>query len=287
LITTPYGGVRIDTKTNYGGVRNKYAGTISDSLSGLNYAQARYQNPTRGQFISEDPVFLGDPSQQNLKDPQSLNSYSYANDNPITKSDPTGNGVLEGTINAGALVGGTLGIDIDTTNRSMQLIAGPSVGPSVGARLQGSWDPNATLDPEGAYMQTQANLSLVLGRSVSRQAAINLTDPQQPLLGPQGNRSYPWSFGLNIGVTNTFLLKSDPYYFWSNNRTPTPTNWNALPGANLTALNRLSGSLVTFASAPGANLKDPNFAAALKAVNYASAPWLATSATTPSTIKTK
>jgi RHS repeat-associated protein len=86
----PYGGQRIDTKTNYGGVRNKYAGTVYDALSGLNYMQARYQNSSRGQFVSEDPVFLGDPSQQNLKDPQSLNSYSYANDNPITKSDPTG-----------------------------------------------------------------------------------------------------------------------------------------------------------------------------------------------------
>jgi len=40
--------------------------------------------------LSEDPVFLGDPKQQVLTDPQSLNSYSYANDNPITKSDPTG-----------------------------------------------------------------------------------------------------------------------------------------------------------------------------------------------------
>jgi hypothetical protein len=29
-------------------------------------------------------------SNQNLSEPQSLNSYSYANDNPITKSDPTG-----------------------------------------------------------------------------------------------------------------------------------------------------------------------------------------------------
>jgi RHS repeat-associated protein len=85
----PYGGVRIDTKTNYGGVRNKYAGTVYDPLSGLNYAQARYQSPGRGQFISEDPVFLS--AQQNLSDPQSLNSYSYANDNPITKSDPSGN----------------------------------------------------------------------------------------------------------------------------------------------------------------------------------------------------
>jgi RHS repeat-associated protein len=71
-------------------VRNKYAGTVYDALSGLNYMQARYQNSSRGQFISEDPVFLGDPSQQNLKDPQSLNSYSYANDNPIVNADPTG-----------------------------------------------------------------------------------------------------------------------------------------------------------------------------------------------------
>jgi hypothetical protein len=29
-------------------------------------------------------------SEQNIIDPQSLNSYSYANDNPITSSDPTG-----------------------------------------------------------------------------------------------------------------------------------------------------------------------------------------------------
>jgi hypothetical protein len=36
--------------------------------------QARYQNSSRWQFISEDPVFLGDPRQQNLADPQSLNS---------------------------------------------------------------------------------------------------------------------------------------------------------------------------------------------------------------------
>ena len=69
----PYGATRVDTKTNYGGEKRKYAGTEYDSLSGLNYAMARYQSPTRGQFISEDPVFLGDPSQQNLKDPRSLN----------------------------------------------------------------------------------------------------------------------------------------------------------------------------------------------------------------------
>jgi RHS repeat-associated protein len=49
---------------------------------------ARYYNSSRGQFISEDPTFLG--IRQNLGDPQSLNAYSYANDNPIIKKDPDG-----------------------------------------------------------------------------------------------------------------------------------------------------------------------------------------------------
>ena len=52
--------------------------------------QARYYDGSKGEFLSEDPVFLGDPKQQVLTDPQSLNSYSYANDNPITTSDPKG-----------------------------------------------------------------------------------------------------------------------------------------------------------------------------------------------------
>jgi RHS repeat-associated protein len=52
--------------------------------------QARYYDGSKGQFLSEDPVFWGDPKQQALTDPQSLNSYSYANDNPIIKKDPDG-----------------------------------------------------------------------------------------------------------------------------------------------------------------------------------------------------
>jgi RHS repeat-associated protein len=70
-----------------GGARNLFkvdAGVVFALL------QARYYDGSKGEFLSEDPVFLGDPKQQTLTDPQSLNSYSYADDNPITKSDPTG-----------------------------------------------------------------------------------------------------------------------------------------------------------------------------------------------------
>ena len=64
--------------------------------------QARYYDGSKGEFLSEDPVFLavGNPDQvkqlsqqdqqQVLRDPQLLNSYGYASDNPITRSDPSG-----------------------------------------------------------------------------------------------------------------------------------------------------------------------------------------------------
>jgi RHS repeat-associated protein len=53
-----------------------FIGQFSDD-SGLSYLNARYYSSDRGQFISQDPMFWG---KQNLTNPQSFNSYSYAND---------------------------------------------------------------------------------------------------------------------------------------------------------------------------------------------------------------
>ena len=73
---------------------------------------ARYQDPVRGQFISEDPIFLGQPKQQNLQDPQSLNAYSYSENNPIVKSDPSGKCLEDGcVIEAAAALGFAGGVE--------------------------------------------------------------------------------------------------------------------------------------------------------------------------------
>jgi RHS repeat-associated protein len=85
----PYGSTRISVATSTNEKR-KFIGQFSDDSS-LSYLNARYYDNYRGQFISEDPVFLGTPKQQHLQDPQSLDSYSYSEDNPITNSDPSGN----------------------------------------------------------------------------------------------------------------------------------------------------------------------------------------------------
>jgi RHS repeat-associated protein len=87
----PYGATRIDNLAN-GAIseQRKFIGQEYDAATSLSYLNARYYDGGRGQFVSEDPVFWGDPAQQNLKNPQDLNSYSYADDNPIVHEDPTG-----------------------------------------------------------------------------------------------------------------------------------------------------------------------------------------------------
>lgn len=60
-----------------------FVGGTQDPVSGLTHLGAREYDPTTGRFISLDPVL-------ELTDPQQINGYTYAADNPITESDPTG-----------------------------------------------------------------------------------------------------------------------------------------------------------------------------------------------------
>lgn len=85
----PYGSILASTNTGTTTTARQWIGQFADA-SGLSYLNARYYSPTQGQFLTQDPVFLGDPKQQNLADPQSLNVYSYSEDNPITNKDPSG-----------------------------------------------------------------------------------------------------------------------------------------------------------------------------------------------------
>jgi RHS repeat-associated protein len=97
----PYGSVIASQNTGTTTAARQFIGQFADA-SGLSYLNARYMNPAQGQFTSEDPVFLGTPSQQNLQDPQSLNAYSYSDDNPVTKEDPSGKQWVELAEDAGA-----------------------------------------------------------------------------------------------------------------------------------------------------------------------------------------
>jgi RHS repeat-associated protein len=86
----PYGSVLLNQNSATTTAARQYIGQYYDGNLGLLYLNSRYYNGVQGQFTTEDPVFLSTPSQQNIQDPQSLNAYSYSEDNPITREDPWG-----------------------------------------------------------------------------------------------------------------------------------------------------------------------------------------------------
>ncbi|MBX4200816.1 hypothetical protein KW786_01675, partial [Candidatus Parcubacteria bacterium] len=90
----PFGSIRIDKKAGSFSEQRKYIGQEYDIDTGLNYLNARYYNGSIGKFISQDPMFWSF-DQKWLLDPQNQNSYSYARNNPITSSDPSGLFVVE------------------------------------------------------------------------------------------------------------------------------------------------------------------------------------------------
>jgi RHS repeat-associated protein len=63
---------------------HKFTGKERDSESNLDNFTARYYSSAQGRFMSPDPTG------GHLVNPQSLNKYAYALNNPVSLTDPTG-----------------------------------------------------------------------------------------------------------------------------------------------------------------------------------------------------
>ena len=85
----PFGAIRLDEKVGTFTEQRKFIGQEYDTDTGLNYLNARYYNSSTGRFLSEDSEFWA-LNEDYFTNPQLWNSYSYAANNPITGSDPTG-----------------------------------------------------------------------------------------------------------------------------------------------------------------------------------------------------
>ncbi len=101
----PYGEVKSGgTKSKFG-----YTGQEKDQETGLNYYDSRYYDPHLQRFVQPDTLL------PDVYDPQQLNRYSYARNNPLTYNDPTGH-----FVSLGSLIG-----------TALRWIAGTSVGRAV------------------------------------------------------------------------------------------------------------------------------------------------------------
>jgi RHS repeat-associated protein len=85
----PYGNPRGPAATAWPEGEKGFTGGADDTATGLTDLGAREYQPDTGSFISPDPL---------LKpyDPQDLDPYAYAEDNPATYSDPTGTNICTG-----------------------------------------------------------------------------------------------------------------------------------------------------------------------------------------------
>jgi RHS repeat-associated protein len=93
-----------------------YAGQYTDPTTGFEYDQARWYDPGTGAFITVDPA------EQTTGQP-----YSYANDDPITNTDPSG---LMCDLNPFSSGGGCLGDVVDAVGQGIS-DAAPYVAPAI------------------------------------------------------------------------------------------------------------------------------------------------------------
>jgi RHS repeat-associated protein len=79
-------------------VQSRSTGKERDAESGNDYFGARYYASSMGRFMSPDPtqLYYADPT-----NPQSMNLYSYALNNPLRFTDPTGEAYCQWSRNGG------------------------------------------------------------------------------------------------------------------------------------------------------------------------------------------
>ncbi|WP_155358491.1 DNRLRE domain-containing protein [Acrocarpospora macrocephala] len=85
-----------------------FLGKIEDESTGLTHIGARYYDPTIAKFISTDPLL-------DFRKPQWANPFSYAGNNPVGMSDPTGLYMDAGN----AAANRTLGEDYDGSGKKI------------------------------------------------------------------------------------------------------------------------------------------------------------------------
>ena len=120
LLETKIGVAETDSKyTTYNNMalRNplRYRGYIYDRDTGLYYLQSRYYDPEIGRFINADSYASTDATGL-----LSTNMFAYCENDPVNKSDPTG----EIHVLVGALIGGVVGGGLELAR---QLVCGTKI----------------------------------------------------------------------------------------------------------------------------------------------------------------
>ncbi len=155
-------------------VAHTFTGQRFDASTGLLFYHARYYDPTLGRFLSADPTV------QRPGDPQDLNRYAYARNNPLRFVDPTGYGFWDWVKQFGSTVLQIAGIVLApfTAGASLYLTAAGMAWSGVQAAQAGqlgAWAVGLAVSVAVGFavpMPTSANLFLQVGAGALRGAAV-------------------------------------------------------------------------------------------------------------------
>ncbi|MDW6064395.1 RHS repeat-associated core domain-containing protein [Streptomyces sp. FXJ1.4098] len=135
--TTPFGAPR-GAKPQAWPDDKAFLGKPADTTTGLTHIGAREYDPNIGRFISVDPVM-------DLTDPQQINGYTYANNTPVTMSDPTGTCPEEACQGRGPL--GPKGAETATEAADTEAVGTPAGGTAAQAAVVVQRLPTAAAYP--------------------------------------------------------------------------------------------------------------------------------------------
>jgi RHS repeat-associated protein len=218
---------------------------------------ARYYDSSRGQFLSEDPIFLS--LSQNLQDPQSLNSYSYSLDNPITKKDPSGKFVdLSGSVTVPnifdpVLPGPSLSLDLQVDRGGhYSLSVSPGFGWGGYAKPFSAYYVPGPV-PNDPVTSTAGADFFLLGFSANNNNGTYTSNPTAYGLGAGADVYLRWPFTLASNlpqpsqsstlVSNTTISAYNPSQYFQNS--------TAMQGRVQAAQNYNNSIGGTYGSSPG------------------------------------
>ncbi len=183
-----------------------FAGKRLENFGLLDF-EGRYYSPLLGRFISPDPIV------PNYSNPQALNRYSYAYNNPLKYTDPSGHcGVLAGSGNAGVPL------------REMCLMAGAAAVAGSAWLGTNQFDLDVDLDvklnwPSSGGDELEIGNVMVFPRDFGFQDAgdyptITLDTPEIPLILPFPSNP-PDILDEDVGVSSSVSPELTQPYFTS------------------------------------------------------------------------
>lgn len=172
-----------------------YTGQEYDDVASLSYYHARYLNAPMHTFMSVDPMLYKLP-QSYLTDPQQMNSYAYARNNPVIYTDPDGKAIFLPVI---AVIG--IASLLAPTIAAIYELYRPNSGPVNVTRAQTYYSMGQNMPGMIGPVTVTGGRSTYSGFGSSNTSSLKSSQSTSALFGQSRNASFEEVTGAKTLVT--------------------------------------------------------------------------------------